>query len=243
MTKWLSFDLEIAALIPDDSTDWKQFRPLGITCYALACVSDDGTIVADAGRGMDSETPYAPRMQQWECAQLVYQLMRQVEKGYTLLTWNGLGFDWDILAEESGMHSECVELAMNSVDTMLHFFCEKGFPVGLDAVARGLGLQGKTPGMDGAKAPQLWHDGQYDKVLEYCQQDVRTTLEVALAVEQRHELRWITQKGRLNGIPISRWLTAREALGLPLPNTSWMTGDRLTREKITAWMTQAPSVV
>ena len=26
---------------------------------------------------------------------------RQVEDGYTLLTWNGLGFDLDILAEES----------------------------------------------------------------------------------------------------------------------------------------------
>ena len=28
-------------------------------------------------------------------------LATQVENGYTIVTWNGLGFDFDILAEES----------------------------------------------------------------------------------------------------------------------------------------------
>lgn len=234
--RWLAFDLEIAALDLDDGGDWKARRPLGITCAAFAELGNDGAIKTETFCGADTETGFAPRMSRQDCRGIVYELRECVEDGgFTLLTWNGLSFDLDILAEESGMHAECVELAMNHVDMMLHFFCEKGYPVGLDAVARGMGLQGKTEGMDGALAPQLWHDGEYDKVLEYVQQDVRTTLEVALAVEKRQELRWITQKGRLNGIPISRWLTVRESLALPLPDTSWMTSP-LPRSKFVEWM-------
>ena len=42
-------------------------------------------------------------MSQQEAAGLVEYLAAQVEHGYTIVTWNGLGFDFDILAEESGM--------------------------------------------------------------------------------------------------------------------------------------------
>ena len=42
---------------------------------------------------------------------LVRYLEDQVAQGYTLLTWNGLGFDLDILAEESGMLPNCRRLA------------------------------------------------------------------------------------------------------------------------------------
>ena len=42
-------------------------------------------------------------MSQEEAAKLVEYLTTQVENGYTLVTWNGVGFDLDILAEESGM--------------------------------------------------------------------------------------------------------------------------------------------
>lgn len=32
--KYLAFDIEISKPIPDDATDWEQYRPLGISCAA-----------------------------------------------------------------------------------------------------------------------------------------------------------------------------------------------------------------
>lgn len=232
--RFLAFDIEVAALIPDGESDWKQYRPLGITCAAWAQMYTDGMISAVtfyAGQG----DGYAPRMTKGECKALVFDLVRAVEQGHTLLTWNGLSFDFDILAEESGMHAECAELATNHVDMMFQIYCVKGFPLGLDAVSKGLGLSGKVEGMDGAKAPQLWADGKYEEVLAYVAQDVRSTLEVALAVEQRHGFSWIAKSGRRNHLAIERWLTVAECLKLPEPDTSWMS-DPLPRSKFVGWM-------
>jgi hypothetical protein len=53
-----------------------------------------------------------------EAAELVQYLSAQVEHGYTLLTWNGVGFDLDVLAEESGLLETCRTLALAHVDTM-----------------------------------------------------------------------------------------------------------------------------
>lgn len=240
MTKYLSFDLEIAALIPDDAQDWKQYRPLGITCAAVAWAKDNGNGKTLCFHGENDDFRPMPRLRQGECVDLVWTLQAHVLDGYTLLTHNGVSFDFDVLAEESGMHSECVELAMGSVDTCLQIHCIKGFPVGIDAIARGMGIQGKIEGMDGAKAPQMWAEGKYDEVLAYVAQDARCTLEVALAIEKRRELRWISQKGRLNGTPIPCLLTAREALQLPEPNVKWMKEGAIPRSRFTEWMNKSP---
>jgi hypothetical protein len=56
-------------------------------------------------------------MSREETAALVRCLSEQVEHGYTLLTWNGVGFDLDVLAEESGMLAECKRLALAHVET------------------------------------------------------------------------------------------------------------------------------
>ena len=46
-------------------------------------------------------------MSRQEAAGLVRYLATQVAQGYTVVTWNGVGFDFDVLAEESGMLEEC----------------------------------------------------------------------------------------------------------------------------------------
>jgi hypothetical protein len=50
--------------------------------------------------GGDRTLP-ADRMSREETAALVRYLSEKVEHGYTLLTWNGVGFDFDVLAEEA----------------------------------------------------------------------------------------------------------------------------------------------
>lgn len=233
--RYLAVDIEIAAIFPNDSSDWKSHRPLGITCAALAWQGSDGIEThALYGSSIGHSVP-APRMTIEECRGLVRDLRHLVDRGHTLLTWNGLGFDFDILAEESGMHAECVELALNHTDMMFQILCLKGFPLGLDAVAKGLGLVGKTEGMSGTKAPEMWAYGEHAKVLEYVQQDVRTTLEVALAVEEQGGFSWIAKSGRRNQLDIKQWLTVRDALLIPEPDQSWMSNPML-RSSFVEWM-------
>jgi hypothetical protein len=92
--------------------------------------------------------------------------------------------------------------------------------------------------MDGSQAPLLWQQGEFGKVLEYVSQDVATTLDLAAAVEARHQIRWQTRTGKPNRVAIPRWLTVTEALALPLPNIQW-TRKPMTRERFTSWMEQS----
>lgn len=233
--KYIAFDIETAKVIPEGD-DLQAHRPLGICCWAVAWVSDKtGEIAVKSYSGTDNEGGITPQMTETECVALVQRLRNATEQGYTILTHNGVGFDFDILAEESGMVDTCAELAMNSVDTCFQVLCTKGFPVGLEAIAKGMGLQGKTEGMNGALAPQMWAEGRYDEVLAYVAQDVRCTLEVALAVEQAKSLRWLSKSGRINSLPVRQWVTVQEALQLPEPDTSWMS-EPIPRSRWTEWM-------
>jgi len=63
---------------------------------------------------------------------LVQHLSDMAADGFSILTWNGLGFDFDILAEESGAAASCREFALGHVDMMFHVFCSLGYPVGLE---------------------------------------------------------------------------------------------------------------
>ena len=173
-------------------------------------------------------------MSQQQAAELVQYLTTQVENGYTIATWNGLGFDFDILAEESGLLSMCRSLAFHHVDMMFHIVCKQGYGVSLDAAAEGMGLAGKK--MNGADAPRLWAEGKREEVLEYVGQDARTTLDVATACEALGKFRWIAKSGNLRTMRLPcGWLTVDEADKLPLPNTSWMS-EPWPRNKFTDWM-------
>ena len=56
-----------------------------------------------------------------------------------------MGFDLDVVAEESGMFQECRRMARNHVDMMFHLLCLLGYGVSLDSAAKGMGLPcGKT---------------------------------------------------------------------------------------------------
>lgn len=230
---YLAFDIEIARLAPDGE-DWLQHRPLGISCYALAWREPEG-VKSEAGFGKDGAGRLQPQMSRVECQALVQHLSDLVAQGFALLTWNGLGFDFDILAEESGMHTACCELARNHVDMMFAFFCLQGYPLGLDTAAKGMGLPGKPAGMDGSKAPLLWSQGEFETVLNYVTQDVITTLELAAGVEERGQLRWKTRAGKPTRVSIPSWMPVIEALALPLPNVKWMRHP-MTRERFMGWM-------
>ncbi len=123
--KYLAFDIETAREVPGEGFDWKPHRPLGICCAAALRQDSDEPII---WHGRDAGGNTAARMSQAETAHMVSELVRFASQGCTLLTWNGLAFDLDILAEESGRAAECKALATAQVDMMFHVVCAKGTP-------------------------------------------------------------------------------------------------------------------
>ena len=229
--RYLAFDIETAKDVPGDDFNWRPHRPLGISCAA--------TLASDAAQPTlwYSKTPEdlpEKQLTREDAKNLVQYLEQMAASGYKILTWNGLAFDFDILAEESA--ANCRELALGHVDMMFHVVCALGYPVGLDKAAKGLGLPGKPAGMSGLLAPQLWAQGRHEEVLSYVAQDVRTTMQVAQTCEQRRRFEWLTRKGTISKMPLSNgWLTVTEAQRLPLPDTSWMSTP-LLRSEFTAWL-------
>jgi len=76
--KYLAFDIETAKVLPEDESDLKSHRPLGISCAA--------TFLADSNEpqlwhgGQDRTCP-ADKMSQEEAAGLVGYLAAQVGRG------------------------------------------------------------------------------------------------------------------------------------------------------------------
>jgi len=231
--KYLAFDIETATDVPGDDFNWKPHRPLGICCAAAFPCDVEEPII---WHGRNPDGTHGKRMSKSEAANVVHELTSLVGDGYTLLTWNGLGFDFDILSEESDSPNECKELALNHVDMMFHVFCDRGFTVALDKAAQALRIPGKPPGMSGVLAPQLWAQGRFQEVLNYVVQDVRIALQVALKCEERRRFEWITRRGTTSSMSLPRgWLCVRDALGLPAPDTSWMDSP-IPRRDFTQWL-------
>jgi hypothetical protein len=175
-------------------------------------------------------------MSREEAGELVAHLLSVVAGGYTIVTWNGLGFDFQVLADESGMLDECRGLAQDHVDMMFHVFCQRGHPVALAAAAQGMNLPGKPEGITGLLVPKMWAEGKRQEVMEYVAQDARTTLELATSCERQRRFRWRTRRGTTADFQLPEgWLTVRQAQDLPEPDTSWMSNP-LRRGNFTGWL-------
>lgn len=232
--KFLAFDIETAKILPDSFGDLHDHRPLGITCAATWCTDENEPEIFYSKNS--NGTP-APQMSVQDLSSFIDHLNTKAKSGYTVLTHNGLGFDFNILAEESGQFEACRNLALQHVDMMFHFFCGKGFPISLNAAAKAIG-NSKPSDIDGSIAPQLWKEENYQTVIDYIAQDCRLTLDVAESSEERGQISWITQRGKKSYFPLPKgWMTVEQASQLPLPDTSWM-DDPWPRSKFTTWLNE-----
>lgn len=230
--KYLAFDIETSKILPAATDNLLKHRPLGISCAATLVDGEK----ADFWYSLDSDKSPAKSMSREDTASLVRRLEERVGEGYTIVTWNGLGFDFDVLAEESNLWKECRELARNHIDLMFHVFCDRGYPIGLDSAAQGMSLPGKSRGVEQHLVPKMWSEGKCDEILEYLGQDVAVTLNLAKVCEQRRELRWITRKGKPSTMPLKQgWLRVDQAMQLPPADTSWM-DHPIPRSKFTKWL-------
>ena len=231
--KYLAFDIETAKIIEGKVYDLKSHRPLGITCIASQSSDEENPKI---WMSKDASGDPASQMSRADIQKFVDYLMDRIGYGYVPLSWNGLSFDFDILAEESMLVKECKKLAKLHVDMMFHVMCVKGFPVALDKAAKAMGLDGKLSGVDGSKVPSMWAKGDHEKVIQYVSQDVAMTLQLATITEKEREFRWITQRGRISDMPLPNgWLSVSKANKLPLPDVSWM-DDPPERSQFMDWL-------
>ena len=232
--KFLALDIETAKVLPDGPT----YDPSDRWGFAARRCWQRETISRSSGIPSTPTGRPVRRCSARDTSQLLDFLGSQVADGFTILSWNGLGFDFDILAEESGRHDLCRQLAVTHVDLMFHVFCEKGFAVGLDAAAKALCSRGKTKGMVAVLAPKMWAEGQTQQVLQYVADDCRLTLDVAKSAEMDGRFAWITKRGTESSFYLTggRWLTVHEVLQLPEPDTSWMAEPPWKRSRFTEWL-------
>lgn len=208
--------------VPDD---FMAHWPLGISVAATTGIHGRPS----AWYGKEGSSKPLSKMTKHDCGALVNYLLDCHESGDQIITWNGLRFDFHVLAEESGMYAECAELARNHVDLMFIIFCMKGFYAKLDNCAKVMLGEQKTEGVNGAFAPELWARGEYETVIEYVCQDVALTAKLAQYVALTAMIEWTSSSsGKLHGINIrslikdGRLPTVMECLEIPEPDTSWM---------------------
>ncbi len=230
--RYLAFDLETAKVQSPNMRDWKTDRPLGISCAATLLEDASEPLLWHGGKIGHP----AIQMSRQKAVALVEYLTTKVASGYTIVSWNGVGFDFDILAEESGLLDECGILARDHVDMMFHVLCKLGYGVGLDSAAKGMGLSGKGVGLSGAMMPRLWAKKKWQEVFDYVAQDVWITLELAMACEAKRRFQWVTRFGRVREMSLRKgWLPVSSAAKLPKPNRAWMS-PQWSRKAFIAWI-------
>lgn len=231
----VGFDLEIARIMPADAQDFWAYAPLGITCAGLA-FGDGRTYEVYSGM---------PQMTREACEALVQRLQTLVDEGFTIVTWNGCGFDLRVLAEESGMVAECGRLALGHVDLMMHVTFRKGYYLSLAKALEGARLPGKHKTITlsdgsvvsnpGANAPALWAAGEHAPILAYLQQDCEQVLALGQDVLKRKRIDWRANSGSPQTVSIPTLASVEECCKLPEPDTSWMS-DPPDREDFVGWM-------
>jgi len=235
------FDLEISRIIPENAGDWSEYRPFGISCAATMAGDE-----IQLWHG-DENGRIAHCMSVEQCQDLAFYLYDQWVLGAQIVTWNGLGFDFDVLAEEckrQGWHDNMVDLALSHIDIAFAMFCDLGYMCSLDRAAEGMKIPGKVEGMGGGLTPVMWAGSREEQeaVLEYVAQDARVTRNLYEEIVTAGYLRWITQRGHPCKRPWyphlvdGRLATVSESLEKPAPDTSWMDSP-WSREKFLGWTT------
>lgn len=235
-TSFLAFDLEIARILADFS-QWRQHRPLGITCAAT--LDERGQLRLWYSRLPDGRP--APQMTEALACELLVHLSEQQASGRHVVTWNGAAFDFDVLGEEARNPELAGNIARAHVDLMVAFSCVQGYRLSLKKAALACGSFKGAGGVEsGADAPTLWAAGEYERTLAYLEQDVRATSDVTRYLLVHQGFTWETSRGaratfRLPvGVRRLADMTVERALAWPEPE-GYGRGAMVNRSDFLVW--------
>eukprot|EP01127_Copromyxa_protea_P007295 TRINITY_DN17208_c0_g1_i1.p1 TRINITY_DN17208_c0_g1~~TRINITY_DN17208_c0_g1_i1.p1 ORF type:complete len:288 (-),score=63.80 TRINITY_DN17208_c0_g1_i1:72-935(-) len=235
--KWLAFDIETSSFVNTEfqaNKDYQTFSSPGIAC--VATLSSDGEkklFYSGAGTGIVNE-----KLSTEDCKEVIQHLKDSVKAGYSIVTWNGTGFDFPILAQEvPSLESDIQELALHHIDIMFLLFCMKGFPLSMEAAAKGMGISGAKTIMKSEDVPKMWNSGKKQEVIDYVSEDVKVTIELAEKIARRKEITWQSKSGHPVTLPIPEVRLVKDCQELPLPDVSWMKVS-IPREAYIGWCTK-----
>jgi len=181
--------------------------------------------------------------------ELVITMMSLYQQGYIPFGWNTTSFDFRLLAHYSGMFEECGELALNGIDGMLMVTFNRGYFLALEKALKGADVGTKLhevalndgtiiTDMSGAKAPQMWRDGEYNAVTKYLRDDVLQPLKLAEVIEERGGIKWTANSGNMN-FCAQRLVPVTELFKLPTlsdKETKWMGTPPKPRLEFVDWI-------
>jgi len=228
MNKLIAFDIETAH--EAGYKNWNESP--GITCISASLFSAGQHTVLTA------HSNYQPVMTQKDIHHFVDSLHDRYRDGYDVVAINMTGFDSRVLFLESDREHrrKIQEFTLFGYDPYWTVFCQRGYGPGLQAMADGMGVEGKLDGMNGLEAITAWQENRERQqlVLHYVEQDARATLDVFRAIRKSGgSIYWTSKRGNQMGCHAGR--NVIDSLGYPKPNTSWMTNPR-TRESTIGWM-------
>ena len=100
-------------------------------------------------------------------------------KGTEVCGFNSAAYDLRLLfahTKNKRLKVDIASLALEHTDIMLDFWSRTGFPVALQALATGIGAGSKL--MHGQDAIEEWKNGNFKKVLAYCDDDCRLLADI-----------------------------------------------------------------
>ncbi len=236
--KLASFDLEIC----DELNNADPTFVPRISCAAVA-LSDSEKITVWSNPDDISMTPELVQV-------MVTDLIELVEAGYTLLTWNGVAFDFKVVEHYAGEFAPLVRAMSwrNHIDMMLLVSFQKGHFLGLDTALAGHNIGSKLhqvtlsdgtvlTDMSGAKAPELWRRGERQAVLQYLTVDVQRPLELANDIHKVKHIEWTSKSGKPQFCTCDLYTVEQAFNTLPEPrDTSWMSNPIDRRKFINKYL-------
>lgn len=231
--KVLAFDIEISNVFDlRPGEDIEKHAPFDVAVAA--------TQIADGEHRLwfspDSDGKPLVNLERQHARELLEYLEEMQRAGWAICAWNGLSFDLRWIARAAGEASTASRIALAMYDPMFQFFKLKGFPVGLAAVADGLGI-GTKKTMQAADAPREWRAGNHKRVCDYVLGDVRMTNDIVAAIVRRREIAWVTQRGKRSAVALPRLRTVEDCLRDPMPDQSWMDSP-IPQEQFTRWLSE-----
>lgn len=170
--KWIAEEKENAI---SESMDKCSFDGAMNHIICIGVAIDDAPAVAVYAKTIDDEKIILNEF---------YDLIRPYEFGTVFIGHNISGFDLKVIRQRSMVlgikpldfipfNSKPWEL--NPYDTMAQW--DQKNSVKLDKIARAFGIEGKGD-VDGSMVYQMWKDGKFDEIAQYCKDDVELTRRV-----------------------------------------------------------------
>ena len=183
-----NLDMEVEGLKFDDPQGWKT-AVVGIHLCPYFSVAEpmDFVYVADSVlEEVRSKCTIAKNQRIHPFSKFHHHLADWKEKGFMLLTHNGLGFDLPIISksvQDGGLGLEVKALLETWPQALMMDTCAiltktTGVRYRLNHLIHGMLGEDSSKLMDAANAPKEWAKKNYDEVIRYCLDDCRKTLAV-----------------------------------------------------------------